>query len=658
MIVKMSRLRLAGLRSDYDGVINLLTKCKQFEYRTAPEVTPLSPEEVEVVKTEQAEVSFAIDYLNRLNGEAAAKIKKEKNNEYGYTPYKKESVRKLITFEGFDSVEKRKSELIEVVNKIKENSFKQTALKNELAKISDRRKGFLPYKGLPFAFDDIVDTTHTTTSLFFTNKKIQMPYIENAYTQLYPVEGGSVLGVICLKNDAEEVKATILKSGFISVEIKKGNIDELICDCDKEREEAERQIKELFIEGLSYEKNFVDLMIYYDLLGIRLQQKTALNNSITTVYTFILDGWIPEETGEKIVNEITDLYGVCFSLTPAQKEDDPPTLIVNNKLVAPFKNITDMYTVPAYTEKDPNPHMAFWYFLLFGVMCGDVAYGLILTIACLILLKIKKFEAGTANLIKMFAICGVSSALWGVAFDSYLGYGIGFGWFVPMEKPMLLLGLSLVLGILQIAYGYILGIIRCIREKNPLGAIFDMGLMLVVIVAIVLLTANIFTGIFTQGVFDLGGKFLPQNIASLFAKIGLILLLIAIIGIFLTAGRASKSLGGKIGNGLYGVYGLVNLISDILSYCRLFGLGLAGGAIAYAFNTLMDTIFFASGSAFGFILGALLSLVLHVFNLAISLLGAYVHNARLQMLEFYGKFLLGDGREFSYIGQNTKYVRY
>ncbi len=662
MIAKMSRLRLIGIKSDFDGVIDILTKSKQFEFRSAPFAEPLSEDEVEKVKIEQARVNFAIDQLYKYNDEAKEIIKRAKKakdaSPLGYAPFTKESVRKLIDFDNFDLVEQKKDELNKVITDLQQLSFRKVQLRTEEAEWRTKRKEYAPFVGLTVPFDRTLTERTKLLMYFSSGKSPKVELGENTYFEEYKVNGGTVVAVICLNEDVEATVSELNKCGFSDVPFPSGKVDELIAECDRRLSDIKKDEQALLSEGLLYEDRIGDLMIYYDLLGIRLEQKSALSGSQTTAYTFILDGWVPEKTGEHIVKEVEKNFGVCAYLSPALPEDDPPTLVVNNKLVEPFENITNMYTVPAYTEKDPNPHMAVWYFLLFGVMCGDVVYGLLLSLACFVILKVKKFEAGTASLIKMFMICGVSSMLWGVAFDSYLGYSIGFGWFVPMEKPMLLLGLSLLLGVLQIAYGYILGVCRCIRERNFAAALFDMGLMLIVIVAICLLAANIFVGIFTQGVFDMSGQFIPSNIAGLFSKIGLVLLLIAIIGIFLTAGRASKSIGGKIGNGLYGVYGLVNLVSDILSYCRLFGLGLAGGAIAYAFNTLMDTIFFSGGSIVGFIMGAILSLVLHIFNLAISLLGAYVHNARLQMLEFYGKFLIGDGREFSYMGNKTKYVRY
>ena len=137
--------------------------------------------------------------------------------------------------------------------------------------------------------------------------------------------------------------------------------------------------------------------------------------------------------------------------------------------------------------------------------------------------------------------------------------------------------------------------------------------------------------------------------ATVLAAVGL-----ALIVVF--GGRKNKNVFGKVFGGLKGVYGLVNLLSDILSYCRIFGLGLATCAIGLAFNTLGEIIFGIPG--IGYPVGVLILIPLHVFNLALGILGAYVHNARLQFLEFYGKFYDGGGRLFSPLGSKTKHIRF
>ncbi len=145
-----------------------------------------------------------------------------------------------------------------------------------------------------------------------------------------------------------------------------------------------------------------------------------------------------------------------------------------------------------------------------------------------------------------------------------------------------------------------------------------------------------------------------------FSSIGMTLLLVTVGGILLTAGRESlrkKKIGGYITSGLSGLYGLVSLFSDILSYSRLFGLALSGAAIGMAFN-LIGSMLFGLAPVVGYIVGGLVLAVLHLFNFALSALGAYVHNIRLQYLEFYGKFYDGGGRMFAPLGENTKYVRF
>ena len=114
-------------------------------------------------------------------------------------------------------------------------------------------------------------------------------------------------------------------------------------------------------------------------------------------------------------------------------------------------------------------------------------------------------------------------------------------------------------------------------------------------------------------------------------------------------GRANKNVFGKIFGGFKGIYGLINLLSDLLSYCRLFGLALSSCAIAMAFNTLGLTLGVA---------GYVVLVVLHVFNIGLAVLSAYVHNARLQVLEFYGKFYEGEGRLFEPVGSKTRHIRY
>jgi V/A-type H+-transporting ATPase subunit I len=147
-----------------------------------------------------------------------------------------------------------------------------------------------------------------------------------------------------------------------------------------------------------------------------------------------------------------------------------------------------------------------------------------------------------------------------------------------------------------------------------------------------------------------------KGLPKVVGDIGLYTLLGSLVAIFLTAGRHKKGILGKFTGGFGGLYGLVNLFSDVLSYARIFGIALAGGAIASAFNAILGVVVGIPYA--GYPIAIVLGIALHVFNLLISLLGAYVHNARLQFLEFYGKFYTGEGRQFTPMGEKTKYIRF
>jgi V/A-type H+-transporting ATPase subunit I len=136
-------------------------------------------------------------------------------------------------------------------------------------------------------------------------------------------------------------------------------------------------------------------------------------------------------------------------------------------------------------------------------------------------------------------------------------------------------------------------------------------------------------------------------------KIGLGIIAAAAIGIVLTAGRAKKGIFGRLISGLGALYNIAGYVSDLLSYARLFGMGLATGVIAMVFNRVAMMIW---GGAFGTAFAILILVVGHIFNLGINTLGAYVHSARLQYIEFFGKFYEGGGALFKPLEATGKYM--
>ena len=138
-------------------------------------------------------------------------------------------------------------------------------------------------------------------------------------------------------------------------------------------------------------------------------------------------------------------------------------------------------------------------------------------------------------------------------------------------------------------------------------------------------------------------------------SIAIPMMVVGMVGIVLTNGRDAKTLGGKLISGLYSLYGITNYVGDIVSYSRLMALGLAGASIGVAFNMMIDMV---SGMGFiSVILGSIIFMIGHTFNLLISGLSSYVHAARLTYVEFFGKFFVGGGKAFKPFTVSPTYIK-
>jgi V/A-type H+-transporting ATPase subunit I len=198
--------------------------------------------------------------------------------------------------------------------------------------------------------------------------------------------------------------------------------------------------------------------------------------------------------------------------------------------------------------------------------------------------------------------------------------------------------ISLIIGTVQLMVGYICKAVQCWRRgqiwdgicEGVTWAVFSLGVILVIV------------------------GFTDQSNASFLTPIGGIMAAVGLVAAMLTAGRHEKVLG-KLTKGFGAAYGVINYASDILSYARLYGLMLSGAVIAQIVSQY-GIQFIVSGNVALIILGVIIMAVGHVFNLAISLLGAYIHDARLQYVEFYGKFYEGEGELFAPLGSAHKYI--
>jgi len=395
------------------------------------------------------------------------------------------------------------------------------------------------------------------------------------------------------------------------------------------KEELAGYDEELKIIQLAYE--------YYNNLVFR---KTIKSNFLKTESTTLIQGWVPIKHNEKLTSitqeVLGDDYYLKFEEVKEDEIDDVPIQLENNDLNASFEAVTGMYSLPKYNYLDPTPLLTPFYLIFFGMMVADVGYGLIMLIGTLLALKFLHFDTEMKKMVKFFMYLSFPTIVFGFMYGSIFGDIIKFNGLIDTNKDvMTILVLSVVFGVIQVFFGLGIKAFVLIRMGKPLDAFMDVGSW-----AITLLSLG---GLGASSMMNIP---VLKTISSAGAIIGALL-------IVFTQGRQMESKAGKIGQGLYELYGITSYLGDLVSYTRLMAIGLSGGSIAGAINTIMRMI---PGPIGVFILGPLLFVIFQTVNLLLSLLSGYVHSLRLTYVEYFSKFYEGGGRPFKPFETKNKYI--
>ena len=442
---------------------------------------------------------------------------------------------------------------------------------------------------------------------------------------------------------------------FVSDEVPSLKIEALlrkINDLETRIFNAEKEIK-----SYKGQRNAIKFMVDYH--EMRAQKYEVISKLWHSKNVFMLSGFVPQKYAKKLESALTSKFDIAIDFSSPSDDDEVPVVLQNNGFSSPVEGVLESYSLPGKGEVDPTSVMAIFYYILFGMMLSDAAYGLIIVAACgFVLAKYKNIKSGMKKALKMFLFCGISTTFWGVLFGSYFGDVIDVVsttffnnpitvpalWFVPLNEPMRMLAFSFGIGIIHLFTGLFMQLYELVLARKFKDAIYDVvsWYLLVGGLVVYMLSVPMITEMLVLNFI------LPPIVGN----IGIISAVIGALLILFTAGRESKSPFKRLLKGLYGLYGVTGYLSDILSYSRLLALGLATGVIAQVFNK-MGTM--AGNGPVGIILFVIVFLVGHTMNIAINLLGAYVHTNRLQFVEFFGKFYEGGGRKFSPFFVNTKY---
>ena len=398
---------------------------------------------------------------------------------------------------------------------------------------------------------------------------------------------------------------------------------------EKERQEIEQRIA-----GLGGKREA--LLEASDRAAIALRREEAKSRLVGTDKVFLLEGWLPADRCAEIEKTLKPF--TCAIETREPTEDEYPQVPVqlkNNKLTRPLNMVTEMYSLPAYGTLDPNPLMAPFFILFYGIMMADMGYGLLMMIASVIISKKYRPKGTSGELFSLLGLCGISTFIMGALTGGFFGDfltqlvaivspGTVFALpklFDPLDDLTMILIGSMALGMVQIVTGMAISLIEKCKRKKFLDAFFEEITWWLVFLGIALAV-------------------LKKGTAVLYLGCALVLL--------------GPIVQGKGWGKLTGVFGslynhVTGYFGDILSYTRLMALMLAGSVIAQVFNMLAAM----PGNVIAFII---ISMLGNAMNFGLNLLGCYVHDLRLQCLEFFNKFYVDGGKPFRPMTLDTEYV--
>ena len=410
-------------------------------------------------------------------------------------------------------------------------------------------------------------------------------------------------------------------------------LSEIRADIEENRLETENYRKELErckADIPALEKKAEDIAGELELHLAKAGGEEAAESHLT-----VYEGFAPEKDETELCEEL-DRMDIIYLKYKATAEDNPPIEFRNNRFVKLFEPLTDMYGRPSYDGFDPTPYISVFFLLFFAMCMGDAGYGIILVIGGLLLGKVRSF----ASLAPLVTVLGIGTVIVGFFFHTFFSIDISSWEWIPesirgMMVPSKVAGydgtmvLGRILGIIHLCLAIIVKTVYATRNKGFLNSLGVWGWTLLIVGGVVT------GGVWLTGVLD----------SATVKVIIMVLGAVSAIGIFFLNDLHGNPLK-NVGSGLWEAYNTATgLLGDVLSYLRLYALGLAGGMLGYAFNDLAEMALGDGG--FRWVFFILIVIIGHTLNLAMAALGAFVHPLRLNFLEFFkNSGYEGSGRRY------------
>ncbi len=544
-----------------------------------------------------------------------------------------------------------KANIIELAEKIKLLEQKRLDFGSNNLRLQAAINSLKPWISLDAPAELIRDSKRTKILLGSVSELLAADFVQDAaeigaYLERIGEAKTENYYFIIFHRQMEEALQAIMKNynfSKFSLQQETGTVAELTNKLGAEIAQNLQEQAAMQEEITAYTASISDLQVVFDGLQLELAKERAAVKGLYSAETFVLYGWVPEPAAEQLVQILHEkTKNIYLELSDPDEGENYPVAMHNNWFVKPYEMVTDLYSTPAPGIIDPNPPMAPFHFIFFGMMMGDFCYGVIMSVLSYVVLKRTRPKEGTMKkLLTMMFYGGFSTAFWGILFGGYFGdagakiFGLKPLLLDPLTQPIPMLALCFGLGLIHIFTSMAVKSYLQIKDGDLMSAVTDQGSWYLIVI----------------GLLCLAVPAISPTAPPVIATIGKYMALFGVAWLIIFKGRATKNIIGRFFGGVLGLYDITAYMSDLLSYSRLFALGLATGVIGMVINSIAMMV----SGGLGWIITILVLLGGHIFNIAINLLGAFVHASRLQYIEFYGRFFESGGFSFAPLKKDTKY---
>jgi V/A-type H+-transporting ATPase subunit I len=638
-IVKMKRLRLIALESDRSALLRRLQKlgCLHLSEPPSDETAwdGLLQRETDQSAERQAQLRLlqnALDLLKRYAPQKTGLL----------TP------RPMVSEQDFLD-DKDLPVHLAVAREVTDHAAELNRLVAQETRLVSERASLNPWKSL----DLPMELTGTKTVNVITGTvpgPVDFDLLQGQLADqveeaaLYRLSQGSeqqCLLLMCHKSVTNQALEVLRNSGFTTGQLNgwRGTVAENADRLDGELERVRRAAEQekAFLVDLGVKQD--ELRLAADRISTELNREENSHRLLTDQRIVCLQGWVPEADVAKLTG-LLEQFDCAWDLADPTEEEIPdvPVKLKGNFFTRSMNCITEQYSLPAYDGVDPNPVMAPFFIFFFGMMMADMAYGILMIVGSLLFLKKKR--PADRSFMEMIFWCGISTLIFGALTGGFFGDFIPQlckiinpdsnvklpSLFTPLDDTLSIMIGSLALGLVQIITGMTVSVVKKTKDGHFADALWDEITWWVILAGLVLMILKIGT----------------------FRGVPVVLV---IGGLMLLFGSTRNAKGfGKVTALISAIYnGVTGFFSDTLSYVRLMALMLSGSVIATVFNTLGATF----GNVVVFVIVALIG---NILNLLLNLLGCYVHDMRLQFLEFFGRFYKGGGIAYQPLSLQSKNV--